>query len=119
MKIEPKMNGWAISDVNIKCFPHLLEGIITLNDIDKLSKRSAQWIFDNYNLVRLNPDIADCHFGVLMSHDDMFKVSIMESYPEIEKELMNYFNPLFGDWTKCYLRFGVWRPERKNFTKKA
>lgn len=106
MKIEPKISGWSISDVSIKIFPHLRDKIVTLNDIDKLSKRSAQWIFDHYNLVELNPEMAGCHFGVFMSYDDMFKVSIMESYPEIEKELANYFNPSFGDWTKCYLRFG-------------
>lgn len=106
MKIEPKISGWSITDVSIKIFPHLGDQIVTLNDIDKLSQRSAQWIFDHYNLVALNAEIAGCNYGVLMSHDDMCKVSIMESYPEIEKELADYFNPSFEDWTKCYLRFG-------------
>lgn len=106
MKIEPKISGWSISDIDIKIFPHLHSEIVTLNDIDKLSKRAAQWIFDHYNLVELNPEIAGCHFGVLMSYDDMFKVSIIESYPEIEQELIKYFKPVYDDWTKCYLRFG-------------
>lgn len=106
MKIEPKISGWSISGVSIKIFPHLGDQIVTLLDIDKLSTRAAQWIFDTYNLVELNPDRAGCNFGVLMSYDDMLKVSIMESYPEIEKELADYFNPSFGDWRKCYLRFG-------------
>ena len=106
MKIEPKISGWSISDFNIKIFPHSGDQIVSLNDIDKLSLRSAQWIFDNYNFVELNPEAAGCHFGVIMSYDDMFKVSIMENYPEIEKELADYFNSSFGDWTKCYLRFG-------------
>lgn len=104
MKIESKMSGWSISDFSVKIFPHLGDQIVTLNDIDKLSKRSAQWIFDNYNFIELNPDKAGCHFGVIMSYDDLYKVSIMESYPEIEKELTDYFSP--SDWTKCYLRFG-------------
>ena len=106
MKIESKISGWSISDVNIKIFPHLGDQIVTLNDIDKLSKRSAQWIFDHYNLVELNFEAAGCHFGVIMSYDDLYKVSIMESYPEIEKKLADYFNDSSGDWTKCYLRFG-------------
>lgn len=106
MKIESKISGWSISNVDIEIFPHLGDQVVTLNDIDKLSKRSAQWVFDTYNLVELNPNRAGCHFGVVMSYDDLYKVSIMESYPEIEKELADYFNPSFGDWTKCYLRFG-------------
>ena len=106
MKIESKISGWSISDFSIEIFPHLGNQIVTLNDIDKLSQRSAQWIFDNYNLVGLNPDKAGCNYGVLMSHDDLCKVSIMENYPEIEKELEDYFNESFGDWRKCYLRFG-------------
>ena len=106
MKIESKISGWSISDFNIKIFPHLLDEIVTLNDIDKLSKRSAQWIFDHYNLVGLNPDRAGCHFGVIMSHDDICKVSIMEYHPDLEQELADYFNESFGDWRKCYLRFG-------------
>lgn len=106
MRIESKISGWSILDAHIKIFPHLGDQIVTLNDIDKLSLKSAQWIFDHYNLVELNPEKAGCNFGVIMSYDDMYKVSIMENYPKIEKELADYFNPSFGDWTKCYLRFG-------------
>lgn len=106
MKIEPKISGWSISDFNIKIFPHYMDEIVTLKDIDNLSKESAQWIFDNYNLVAFNKEIVGCHYGVIMSHDDLCKVSIMESYPDLEKELADYFNPAFGDWRKCYLRFG-------------
>ena len=106
MKIESKISGWSISDFNIKIFPHLHSQIVTLNDIDKLSQRSAQWIFDTYNLVELNYENAGCHFGVIMSQDDIRKVSIMEYHPDLEKELADYFNPSFGDWRKCYLRFG-------------
>ncbi len=106
MKIEPKISGWSISDVSIKIFPHFFDHIVTLNDIDKLSLRSAQWILKHYDIVELKPEKTGCRFGVLMSTDDMKKISIMESYPEIEKELADHFNPSFGDWTKCYLRFG-------------
>ena len=106
MKIESKISGWSIIDAHIEIFPHLGNQIVTLNDIDKLSKRSAQWILDTYNLVELNPEEVGCHFGVIMSHDDIAKVSIMENHPEMEAELAAYFNDSFGDWRKCYLRFG-------------
>ncbi len=106
MKIEPKISGWRISEYIIREFPHASGQTVTLNDIDKLSKRSAQWILDTYNLVELNPEKAGCHFGVIMSHDDIAKVSIMENHPEMEAELAAYFNDSFGDWRKCYLRFG-------------
>lgn len=106
MKIEPKISGWAISDFDIKIFPHYGDEFVTLKDIDNLSKRSAQWILDNYNLVAFKKETVGCHYGVLMDTDDMYKVAIMESYPELEQELADYFNPAFGDWRKCYLRFG-------------
>ena len=105
MKIESKISGWAISDCEITMFPHFRDCIVTLNDINNLSARSAQWIFDNYNLVELNHELTGCNFGVLMRRDDMYKVSIMEYYPEIEAQLIEYFNDIFGDWRKCYLRF--------------
>ena len=105
MVIESKISGWAISDCEITMFPHFRDCIVTLNDIDNLSARSAQWIFDNYNLVELNRELTGCNFGVLMRRDDMYKVSIMEYYPEIEAQLIEYFNDIFGDWRKCYLRF--------------
>ena len=106
MKIESKISGWSITDFDIKPIDSFRKDIVTLLDIDKLSKRSAQWILDNYNLVALKKEVTGCNYGVLMGHDDIIKVSIMENYPEYEQELADYFNPSFGDWTKCYLRFG-------------
>lgn len=106
MKIEPKISGWAISDFNINLSELFPNDYVTLLDIDKLSKRSAQWILDHYNLVAFKKELVGCHYGVLMDTDDMCKVAIMENYPELEQELADYFNPSFGDWRKCYLRFG-------------
>lgn len=106
MKIESKISGWSITDCKIKIFPHYGGAVVTLKDIDKLSRRSAQWILDNYNLVEFTADDMGCRFGVLMAGDDLAKVSIMEYYPEYEQELSDYFDSIFGDWRKCYLRFG-------------
>lgn len=106
MTITAKISGWSITDYGtIKMFPHDHDEIVTLLDIDNLSKESAQWIFDNYNLVGLNKEVAGCNFGVIMGRDDIIKVCIMEYHPELEAELAKYFNPIFGDWRKCYLRF--------------
>lgn len=104
MKIKAKMSGWSISDYDIQIFPHALDKVVSLGEIDKLSKRSAQWILDNYNLVELNAEMTGSNFGVIMSRDDLYKVSIMESYPKLEKELRDFFGAT--DWRKCYLRFG-------------
>lgn len=106
MNIISKISGWSIEGVDVPMFPHMGDCIVTLNDIDNLSQRSAQWIFDNYNLVGLRKEVAGCNFGVAMTYDDMMKVSIMEYAPAIEDELATYFNENFGDWRKCYLRFG-------------
>lgn len=104
MKIEPKISGWSINDCHINIFPHFGDSVVTLFDIDRLqSKRAAQWIFDHYNIVKLNSEIAGCNYGMLMKNDDICKVSIMENHPELEAELKEYFGET--NWLDCYLRF--------------
>ena len=106
MQIKSENNGWRISGIkNIKLIPHHNPSIVTLEDVDKLSLRSAQWILNRYDLIRLNPKTMGCNFGVIMCYDNMAKVSIMENHPDIENELVNFFNPIVDDWTKCHLRF--------------
>ena len=105
MKFEPKISGVSVSEFGpIKRIPTIAEEIVSLKQIDNLSQRTAQWILDTYNIVSLNPERADdCHYGVIMRGDDIVKASILENYPELEKELIEYFGE---NWLKYYIRFG-------------
>ena len=105
MNIEAKVSGWRITD--LPNFPHIstIGGqIVPLRHIDNLNEETAQWILDTFNLVPLNRKLTGSNYGVIMSHDDIIKVSIMENAPEVAEELNTFFSPT--DWRKCYLRFG-------------
>jgi len=105
MKFEPKISGTSVTDYGkIKVFPHLLDQIVTLFDINKLTnQRAVQFILDAYNMVPLNADHAEgCNWGAIMSYDDILKVSILENHPDLEAELQDYFGV---NWLKQYIRF--------------
>lgn len=103
MKIESCISGWRLTEYDIKPFTSTNSCVISLKQIDRLSIRSAQWIFDHYYLVHIGNDPSyGCNYGVFMKPDDIMKVSIMENYPEYEKQLTDYFGE---KWDTHYLRF--------------
>jgi len=105
MKFEPKISGVRVTDYGkIKVFPHLLDQIVTLHDINNLTnKRAVQFILDTYNMVSLNAEHANgASWGAIMSYDDILKVSILENHPDLEAELQDYFG---DNWLQHYIRF--------------
>lgn len=105
MKFEPKISGTSVTDYGkIKVFPHLLDNIVTLSDINKLTNKLAvQFILDTYNMLSLNAELADgANWGAIMSNDDILKASILENHPDLEAELQDYFG---DNWLQHYIRF--------------
>lgn len=102
MKFEAKMSGTRVTDYEIK---PVCSDTITLLEIDKFKTETAQWILDNYFLVKFSDEYAEkvgCRHGVWVDWDTVMKISILENYPEYEKELSEYFGK---NWLKHYLRF--------------
>ncbi len=105
MKFESKISGTRVTNYGkIKVFPHLLDQIVTLHDINNLTdKRAVQFILNTYNMVSLNADHANgANWGAIMSYDDILKVSILENHPDLEAELRDHFG---DNWLQHYIRF--------------
>ena len=100
MKIEPKMSGWSISDYSIdtKSLPFENLTIITLNECQRLSQPAMDYLLDNFRFTK-----GETERWAIISHDDLYKIAILESYPEYEAELKEYFGE---KWINYYLRFG-------------
>ena len=102
MRFEAKMNGTKVTDYEITA---VCSDLLTLKEIDKFKTETAQWILDNFFLVKLSDEACikyGCRHAVWVDWDTVMKISILENYPEYEKELSEYFGK---NWLKHYLRF--------------
>lgn len=98
MKIVAKMSGWSITEVKID---YIFEGqFVTLMDCMQKIKRqeTMNFILDTFRFARTEAG----QWVAILDYDTIAKISIMENYPEVEKELVDYFGE---EWIKCYLRF--------------
>jgi hypothetical protein len=100
MEIITKMSGWTIKGIDIEYI--FDDQLVSLADCMRKIRRQTtmNFILDNFRFY--NSDKAGVWYAILDS-DTIAKISIMENYPEIEKELTDYFGK---EWNKCYLRFG-------------
>lgn len=102
MRFEAKMSGTKVTDYEITA---VCSDLLTLKEIDKFKTETAQWILDNFFLVKLSDEACikyGCRHAVWVDWDTVMKISILENYPEYEKELSEYFGK---NWLKHYLRF--------------
>lgn len=106
MNFEPKISGTSVTDFGEIKRIHTIHGeIVSLSSLDALTNGEAlKWVLDNYNFWSLNPEYAEgAHWGAVMSHDDILKVSIMENHPDKAEELRAHFG---DNWMNHYIRFG-------------
>lgn len=99
MKIESKISGWRITDFKIT--PIFDSQFINLKDvIAKIKKQETMnYILDEFRFTRGE---VDGEWFAIFDYDTIYKISIMENYPEYEKELKEHFGE---NWSKHYLRF--------------
>ena len=101
MKFEPKISGTRVEDFNIK--PIFSEQIILLSDAMKTIKRqkTMDFLLDTFRFSKCNENYPNEWYAIL-DFDTIFKLSVMENYPNYEKEFIDYF----GDkWYNHYIRF--------------
>ena len=101
MKFEPKISGTKVTDFDIK--PIFLEQIVLLSDAMKTIKKqmTMNFLLDKFRFTKCNENYPNDWYTIL-SFDVIFILSIMENYPEYEKELIDYFGE---EWYNCYIRF--------------
>ena len=98
MKFEPKMSGVRVYDFKIDTIFN--KQIVTLNECQEKVHRqeTMDFILDNFRFSICE----DGEWRAIMDFDSIFKLSILENYPEYEKEMVNYFG---GNWLKYNIRF--------------
>lgn len=101
MKFEPKISGTRVADFNIK--PIFSEQIVLLSNAMKTIKRqeTMDFLLDTFRFNKCNENYPNEWYAIL-DFDTIFKLSVMENYPEYEKEFIDYFGE---NWVKHYIRF--------------
>lgn len=99
MKFEYKMSGIEITDFEI--IPIFKDNFITLKDCIKTIKRqkTMDFILKTFHFYG---GISEESWTAVVSRDDIYKISILENYPNYEEELSNRFGE---EWLSYYLRF--------------
>ena len=101
MNFEQKISGTKVTDFNIK--PIFSEQIVLLSDAMKTIKRqeTMDFLLGTFRFSKCNENYPNEWYAVL-DFDTIFKLSVMENYPEYEKEFIDYFGE---NWVKHYIRF--------------
>lgn len=101
MKFEPKISGTTVTDFNVK--PIFDSQVVWLSElIEKIQTQKAMdYILDTFRFTKGCEEKSNDWVAVL-NWDSIMKISILETSPETEKELENYFGE---DWLKYYIRF--------------
>ena len=101
MKFEPKISGTRVYDFDIN--PVFAKQMISLKDCMTIIQRqeTMDFILDNFRFTKANENYPGEWLAVL-DWDTIMKISVMENYPDYEKEMINYFGE---NWMKQYIRF--------------
>lgn len=98
MKFTPKMSGTRVEDYDI--IPIFDNPYIDLKTvIDKVTRQETMdWILDNIRFTRGSNN----NWYSVLDYDTLYKLSILENYPEYEKEMIEHFGE---NWMNHYIRF--------------
>lgn len=99
IKIETKISGWKVTGFETK--PIFSSQIVSLEECMKTIKQqeTMDFILDTF---RFSKGTKDGTWFTTIDWDTIMKISIMETNPEEEKQLEEYFGK---NWINCYLRF--------------
>ena len=99
MKFESKISGTKVTDYNIKKKLFSSE-LISLDECIKKIKRqeTMDFLLDTFRFTLGEGG----KWYAIINYDTILKASILEYYPEYEKEMKEYFG---DDWLKFYIRF--------------
>lgn len=101
MRFTQKMSGTRVEDFEIDV---IFDGqFVWLSDVMAKIKRqeTMDYILDTFRFSK-GYEEKDGDWVAILDYDTIYKVSIMENYPQYEKELIDYFGE---GWLKHYIRF--------------
>lgn len=98
MKFEPKISGTKVTDFEIKNLP--LSDMFTLQEVLNNIHRqeTMNYILDTLRFIKTDSG----EWLAWTDYDGVYKIAIMENYPEYEEELIDYFGE---KWFNHYIRF--------------
>lgn len=101
LKIENKISGWKVTGCeNIELL--FDSQVVSLQQcIDKItSQKAMDYVLDT---LRFTKGRLQGMWLCVMDYDLIYKLTILEKYPEYAKELTEHFGE---NWLSIYLRFG-------------
>ena len=101
MKFEGKISGTKVSEFEIT--PIFNSQFVWLSEImEKIQNQKAMdFILDTFRFSKGREEKSHDWYAIL-DWDSIMKISVLENYPEYEKEFINYFGE---GWLKQYIRF--------------
>ena len=98
MKFIPKMSGTRVEDYDI--IPLFDNNYFDLKKVAEVVTRQEvmDWILTH---VEFNRGSNNNWYGIV-DYDTLYKLSILENYPEYEKEMVEHFG---DNWMNHYIRF--------------
>lgn len=98
MTFEQKISGTRVTDYEIELI-HASQ-FVDLVEISQIIKRAEamNYLLDTF---RFYPTETG-HWVAILDYDSLYKLTILNSYPEYEQELREYFGE---NWLKHYIRF--------------
>lgn len=101
MKFEPKISGTRVTDFTIN---RIFDSpFVWLSDAMKIIKRqeTMDFLLDDFRFSK-GYEEKEGDWCAILDGDTICKLSILENYPEYEKEMINYFGE---NWLQHYIRF--------------
>lgn len=101
MKFERKMSGTKVTDFDIT--PIFNSQFVWLSDAMKTlqNQESMDFLLDTFRFIKGSAEKSN-DWCAILDYDSIFKISVLENYPEYRKKLENYFGE---NWLKFYIRF--------------
>lgn len=101
MTFEPKISGTRVTDFEIKGI--FIPPVVWLSDAMRTLKHqeTMDFLLDEFRFYKGSEEREGDWF-TFIDGDTNYKVSILENYPDYEKEMIEYFGE---KWLKHYIRF--------------
>ena len=101
MKFEVKISGTSVTDFNIT--PIFDSQFVWLSEaMEKIQRQEAMnFLLDKFRFTK-GCEEKSHDWCAILDHDTIYKLSVLEHYPQYEAELIDYFGE---GWLKQYIRF--------------
>jgi len=101
MKFEVKISGTSVTDFNIT--PIFDSQFVWLSEaMEKIQRQEAMnFLLDKFRFTK-GCEEKSHDWCAILDYDTIYKLSILEHYPQYEAELIDYFGE---GWLKQYIRF--------------